>query len=152
MRDELAKQMFVTDPDLSVAENVASDLSIHLSTVDGLDMDNAGDGESVLLFYGASGGGSITVNMLQLANTAMQSITAHSEASANARISALEAENAELRKALTQISLRGGNLSDEALTSKTGGNDAVSRGLMYVDCRDIALAALPTPPAEETKP
>jgi len=45
-------------------------------------------------------------------------------------------------KALRSISLLGGNLSDEALTSRTGPNDAVSRGIMYTGARNVALECL----------
>ena len=47
-----------------------------------------------------------------------------------------------LLAALQAIAWAGGNLSDEVLTSKTGPNDAVARGLMYVECRRVALRAL----------
>lgn len=50
----------------------------------------------------------------------------------------------EAIKALEAIALLGGNLSDEALTSKTGPNDAVSRGIMYTGARDIARSFLKT--------
>lgn len=45
-------------------------------------------------------------------------------------------------KALEEISLLGGNLSDEALTSRTGPNDAVARGIMYTGARAIARSFL----------
>jgi len=52
-----------------------------------------------------------------------------------ARLNALEG-------ALAQIALLGGNLSSEALMTRTGGNDAVARGIMYTAARDIALKQL----------
>jgi hypothetical protein len=45
---------------------------------------------------------------------------------------------------LKTIAKLGGNLPDDRLTSKTGPNDAVARGLMYVSARELALAALET--------
>lgn len=45
-------------------------------------------------------------------------------------------------KALEEISLLGGNLSDEALMSRTGSNDAVARGIMYTGARGIAKSFL----------
>lgn len=50
--------------------------------------------------------------------------------------------HADLVAALRTIASLGGNLPDERLTSKTGPNDAVSRGLMYTSAREIARAAL----------
>lgn len=41
-----------------------------------------------------------------------------------------------------KIALLGGNLSDENLTSKTGPNDAVARGLMYIRARIYATTML----------
>ena len=49
-----------------------------------------------------------------------------------------------LERTLRSIALLGGNLSDETLTSRTGPNDAVSRGLMYTQSRRQALDALHT--------
>lgn len=57
-----------------------------------------------------------------------------------------------LVSALKQIALRGGNLPDDRLTSKTGPNDAVIRGLMYVDSRDIARAAIAEHAKREAAP
>ncbi len=48
----------------------------------------------------------------------------------------------ELEAALAKIAMLGGNLPDERLTSRTGPNDAVSRGLMVTAAREIALNAL----------
>lgn len=48
----------------------------------------------------------------------------------------------QLTEALEEIARQGGNLPDERLTSKTGPNDAVARGIMYVNSREIARAAL----------
>jgi hypothetical protein len=45
-------------------------------------------------------------------------------------------------EALKEISLLGGNLSDEALTSRSGPNDAVARGIMYTGARSIAQSFL----------
>lgn len=47
-----------------------------------------------------------------------------------------------LREALERIALYGGNLSEDRLTSRTGPNDAVARGLMYVSARRDAEQAL----------
>lgn len=47
-----------------------------------------------------------------------------------------------MRKALRNISGLGGNMPDDRLTCKTGANDAVSRGLMYVEARRLAYEAL----------
>lgn len=44
----------------------------------------------------------------------------------------------EVVKTLRAIALQGGNLPDDRLTSKTGPNDAVARGQMYVNCRTLA--------------
>lgn len=44
--------------------------------------------------------------------------------------------------ALEAISMLGGNLSDDRLTSRTGPNDAVARGLKYCEARRLALEAL----------
>lgn len=55
------------------------------------------------------------------------------------------------------IANRAGNLPDDRLTDKTGSNDAVARGLMYVDCRTWANSWLaanapePAPAAAEVK-
>lgn len=46
------------------------------------------------------------------------------------------------RRALNTISKVAGNLPDDRLTSRTGPNDAVHRGLMVVQMRDIAIHAL----------
>lgn len=43
---------------------------------------------------------------------------------------------------LKYIANLGGNQSDENLTSRTGPNDAVHRGLMYVAAREIAVSIL----------
>ena len=48
----------------------------------------------------------------------------------------------EAIRALEAISLIGGNLPDDRLTSKTGANDAVARGIMYTSARGIALSYL----------
>lgn len=48
----------------------------------------------------------------------------------------------EAIKALESIALLGGNLPDERLTSKTGANDAVARGIMYTAARKIASSYL----------
>lgn len=54
-----------------------------------------------------------------------------------------EAEKIEkLRAALTAITKVAGNLPDERITSRTGANDAVQRGLMVVQAREIARKAL----------
>jgi len=45
-------------------------------------------------------------------------------------------------RCLRKIAGLGGNLPDDRLTSKTGANDAVSRGLMYVEARRLAREAL----------
>ena len=37
------------------------------------------------------------------------------------------------------IASLGGNLPDDRLTSRTGPNDAVSRGLMYTEARRLAV-------------
>jgi hypothetical protein len=50
----------------------------------------------------------------------------------------------ELERTLRSIALLGGNLPDERLTDKTGPNDSVARGLMYVEARREALAVLHT--------
>ena len=50
----------------------------------------------------------------------------------------------QLKTALRQIAAIGGNLPDNRLTSKTGPNDAVQRGLMYTQARRIAQEALAT--------
>ena len=49
---------------------------------------------------------------------------------------------AQLEMALRNIARLGGNLSDDVLTEKTGANDAVARGLLYVGARSVALNAL----------
>lgn len=46
--------------------------------------------------------------------------------------------------ALRAIISLGGNLPDERLTTRTGPNDAVQRGLMYTEARRIAKEALET--------
>lgn len=46
------------------------------------------------------------------------------------------------RIALRQIMLVAGNLPDERLTTATGPNDAVQRGLMVLTARDIAKSTL----------
>lgn len=46
------------------------------------------------------------------------------------------------RRALTAISKVAGNLPDDRLTSRTGPNDAVHRGLMVVQMRELAVQAL----------
>lgn len=51
-------------------------------------------------------------------------------------------ENKRLRIALRTIIVLGGNLSDEALESRTGANDAVRRGIMYTSSRQVAMKAL----------
>jgi len=48
----------------------------------------------------------------------------------------------ELIDALRMIATRGGNLPDKTLTTRTGPNDAVLRGWMYVDSRVLAKKAL----------
>jgi hypothetical protein len=50
--------------------------------------------------------------------------------------------NDELLNTLQQIAGWAGNLSDERLTSRTGANDAVSRGLQVVAMRQFAIEAL----------
>lgn len=50
----------------------------------------------------------------------------------------------ELERTLRSIALLGGNLPDERLTDRTGPNDAVARGLMYVEARREALSVLHT--------
>lgn len=52
------------------------------------------------------------------------------------------AERDAMREALTTISLVGGNMPDTAFETKTGPNDAMMRGGMFVTCRAIARAAL----------
>lgn len=47
-----------------------------------------------------------------------------------------------LERALLQIRDIGGNLPDERFMTRTGPNDAVMRGLMYVQAREIAIGAL----------
>lgn len=47
-----------------------------------------------------------------------------------------------LATTLEQIAALGGNLPDKRLTDKTGANDAVQRGLMYVHARKLATIAL----------
>ncbi len=54
----------------------------------------------------------------------------------------LHASAEKLLEALRAISLAGGNLPDERWTDKTGPNDAAYRGLIYVQCREIARAAI----------
>lgn len=46
---------------------------------------------------------------------------------------------AEAIKVLKTIASFGGNLPDDSLTSRTGPNDAVARGQMYVGARNLAL-------------
>ena len=54
------------------------------------------------------------------------------------------------KRALESIISLGGNLSDKNLTSKTGPNDAVQRGILYTGARDIAKEALgESNPADE---
>lgn len=48
----------------------------------------------------------------------------------------------DLIRALEGIAAIGGNLPDEELTTRTGANDAVHRGLMYVGARHIAQEAI----------
>lgn len=48
----------------------------------------------------------------------------------------------ELLAALRAVAGIGGNLDDERLTTRTGPNDAVQRGLMYCEARRLALAAI----------
>lgn len=48
----------------------------------------------------------------------------------------------ELCEALKFILLVAGNLSDDAITTRSGPNDAVARGLMVCNARDIARSAL----------
>lgn len=48
----------------------------------------------------------------------------------------------KLLEACQAIATLGGNLPDERLTDKTGPNDARGRGLMYVEARRIARAAI----------
>jgi hypothetical protein len=52
-----------------------------------------------------------------------------------------EARLSRIEKYLTAIAELGGNLPDERLTERTGPNDAVARGLMYVEARRLALEA-----------
>lgn len=47
-----------------------------------------------------------------------------------------------LEDTLDGISKIGGNLSDDALTTRTGGNDAVQRGIMVCTARTVARTAL----------
>jgi hypothetical protein len=58
------------------------------------------------------------------------------------QIRRLESQVNQLRKALERVASLGGNLPDDRLTSRTGGNDAAARGLMYVNARFIATTAL----------
>lgn len=51
-------------------------------------------------------------------------------------------ENEKLKTALRQVTLFGGNLSNEVLETATGPNDAASRGIMYCGAREVALQAL----------
>ena len=48
----------------------------------------------------------------------------------------------KLTATLRVIASLGGNLPDERLTTRTGPNDAVSRGLIYCEARRLANAAL----------
>lgn len=66
------------------------------------------------------------------------------EQQANAARRLLEQENllSLAIKTLEDITRLGGNLSDEALTSRTGPNDAVARGIMYTGARSIAQSFL----------
>lgn len=48
----------------------------------------------------------------------------------------------ELVAALKQIASQGGNLSDAAIQSVGGVNDGRQRAIMYLNSRDLALAAL----------
>ena len=68
---------------------------------------------------------------LELGNSERIVMTPAKEKAFNAMVVALE-----------YIAARGGNLGDAALTSRTGPNDAVARGLMYTDCRNVAHEAL----------
>ena len=62
---------------------------------------------------------------------------------ATAKINAhLIAAAPDMLDTLKAIAARGGNLSDEAHTHRSGSNDSVARGLMYVDCRTMALRAI----------
>lgn len=54
----------------------------------------------------------------------------------------LSVDYMQMRKALQTISALGGNMPDQRLTSATGPNDAVMRGLMYCEARRLALEAL----------
>lgn len=49
---------------------------------------------------------------------------------------------AYLEKALRYIASIGGNLPNEALTTRTGANDAAYRGSMYCEARRAAREAL----------
>lgn len=51
-------------------------------------------------------------------------------------------QDKELLVALKQIACWPGNLDDTRLTSKTGANDAVARGLLVVHMRTVALLAI----------
>lgn len=51
-------------------------------------------------------------------------------------------QDKELLTALKQIACWPGNLDDTRLTSKTGANDAVARGLLVVHMRTVALLAI----------
>jgi hypothetical protein len=52
-----------------------------------------------------------------------------------------EARLKRVEKYLKAIASLGGNLPDEALTTRTGPNDARARGLMYVEARRLAVEA-----------
>jgi len=54
----------------------------------------------------------------------------------------LAAAAPELLAALEAISAIAGNLPDDRLTTRTGANDAVARGLMVTETRRIARAAI----------
>lgn len=54
----------------------------------------------------------------------------------------LERQRDELADALKQIAALGGNLPDDRLTSRTGPNDAATRGQMYVAARSMASTVL----------
>lgn len=55
---------------------------------------------------------------------------------------ALRAEVERLREALQYIAELGGNQEDERYMTRTGPNDAVARGILYVGSRQAARAAL----------
>lgn len=53
-----------------------------------------------------------------------------------------EVRLSRVEKYLRAILRLGGNLPDEALTTRTGANDAVARGLLVVEARRLATEAL----------